>query len=85
MKGNVTDISHSKWRIQAAVIKTKNREIMIIKSYFTQDSKFPTNIDPELEELIAVIKSLPMNYQFDDVTRMGDINADICGNNKHVW
>ena len=26
-----------------------------------------------------------MNYQFDDVIWMGDINADFCRNTKHVW
>ena len=71
MKENVTDISPIHWRIQAAIIKTKNSGIMIINSYIPYDSKSPTNIDPELEELIAVIKSLLLNYQFDDVIWMG--------------
>ena len=85
MKEHVTDISPSHWRIQAAIFKTKNSEIKIINSYFPQDSKFPTNIDPELDEFIAVINSLLMNYKFDDVIWMGDINADFCRNTKHVW
>ena len=85
MKENVTDISPSHWRIQAALIKKKNIKIMIINSYFPQDSKSLTTLDPRLEELIAAINSLLMNYQFDGVIWMGDINADFCRNTKHVW
>ena len=85
MKENVTDISPSHWRIQAALIKKKNSKIMIINSYFPQDSKSLTTLDHQLEELIAAINSLLMNYQFDDVIWMGDVNADFCRNTKHVW
>ena len=83
LKENVTDISPIHGKIQAATIKTKNSKIMIINSYFRPGSS--TNMDPELEELIAVNNSLLMNYQFDDVIWMGEINADFCRNAKHVW
>ena len=56
MKENVADISPSHWRIQAALIKKKNSKIMIINSYFPQDSNSLTTLDPQLEELIAAIK-----------------------------
>ena len=55
MKENVKDISPSHWRIQAALIKKKNSKIMIINSYFPQDLKSLTTLDPQLEELIAAI------------------------------
>ena len=38
-----------------------------------------------LEELIAAVNSRLMNYQFDDMIWMRDINADFCRNTKHVW
>ena len=63
MKESVTDISPSHWRIQTAIIKKKNSEIMIINSYFPQDSKSTTNT-AELKPLLAVINSLLMNYNF---------------------
>ena len=81
MKENLTGISLSHWRIQAAITMTKNNEIAIINSFFPQGS----NTDPELEELIAVINSLLMNYKFDHVIWIGDINADFCRNTKHIW
>ena len=84
MKENITNISPTYWRIQAAIIKKKNSKIMIINSYFPQDLKSLATLELQLEELIAAINSLLMNYQFDDVIWMGDINADFCRNTKHV-
>ena len=84
IKENVTDISPDHWRVQAALVQNKNSNIMIVNSYFPQDSKSPIHIDPELEEVIAVINSLPTNYHFDDVIWMGDINADFNRNTKYV-
>ena len=85
MRENVTDISPNHWRIQAAIIRTNKMKLLIINSYFPQDSKSPINIDSELEEIIAAINNLLMNYQFADVIWMGDINADFCRNTKQVW
>ena len=78
MRENVTDISPNYWRIQAVIIRTNKMKLLIINSYFPQDSKSPINIDSELEEIIAAINNLLMNYQFDDVIWMGDFNADFC-------
>ena len=57
---------------------------MIINSYFPQDSKSLIHIDPELEEVTAVINNLLTNYHFDDVIWMGDINADFNRNTKYT-
>ena len=84
IKKNVTDISPDHWRVQADLIQNKNSNIMITNSYFPQDSKSPIHIDPELEEVIAVINNLLTNYHFDDVIWMGDINADFNRNTKYA-
>ena len=81
---HVTDISPDHWRVQAALIQNKNSNIMIINSYFPQDSKSLIHIDPELEEVIAVVNNLLTNYHFNDVIWMGDINADFNRNTKYV-
>ena len=57
----VTGISPAHWRVQAALIQNNYSNIMIVNSYFPQDSKSPIHIDPELEEVIAVINNLLMN------------------------
>ena len=67
IKEIVTDISPDHWRVQAALIQNKNSNIMIVNSYFLQDSRAPIHIDPELEQVIAVINNLLTNYHFDDV------------------
>ena len=84
IKEHVTDISPDHWRVQAALIQNKSSNIMIVNSYFPQDSKSPIHIDPELEEVTAVINNLLTNYHFDDVNWMGDINADFNRNTKYV-
>ena len=84
IKENVADISPDHWRVQAALIQNKNSNILIVNSYFPQDSKSPIHIDPELEEGIAVINNLLTNYHFDDVIWMGDINADFNRNTNYV-
>ena len=81
---NVTDISPDHWRVQAALIQNKNSNIMIVNSFFPQDSKSLIHIDPELEEVMAVINNLLTNYHFDDVIWMSDINADFNRNPKYV-
>ena len=85
MKEKIADISPNHWRVQAALIQNTNSKIMIVNSYFPQDSRSSINIDPEVEEVITVINNLLMNYNFDDVIWMGDINADFSRNTKHVW
>ena len=70
--------------LEAALIQNKNSIIMIVNSYFPQDSRSPIQYDPELEEVIAVINNLLTNYHFNDVIWMGDINADFNRNTKYV-
>ena len=85
MKERIKDISPNHWRIQAALIQMDDlKRILIVNSYFPQDSKSPIYIDPELEETITEINNLLMNHSFDDVIWMGDINTDFDRNTKSV-
>ena len=42
IKVNVTDMSPDHWRVQAALIQNKNSNIMIVNSYFPQESNTHT-------------------------------------------
>ena len=58
---------------------------MIVNSCFPEDSKsLIIHMDPELEEVIVVIKNLVTNYHFDDVIWMGEINSDFNRNTKYI-
>ena len=75
IRGNVLDVSPNNWRIQAILIRTMDKSLLLINSYFPQDMKTVDYRDNELEEILAEIRDILLNNQFDDVVWTGNINA----------
>ena len=61
-----------------------DKSLLLINSYFPQDMKTVGYRDNGLEEILAEIRDILLNNQFDDVVWTGDINADFTRNSGHV-
>ena len=84
IKDHISDVSPIHWRIQANVLRSKEKTLLIINTYFPQDSKSTEYKDNELEEVLADIRTILSKNQFDDVIWAGDINVDFIRNSTHV-
>ena len=82
--GNVLDVSPKNCRIQAILIRTMDKTLLLINSYFPQDSKTIDYQDNGLEEIIAEIRDILSKHQFDDVVWTGDFNTDFTRSSGHV-
>lgn len=83
IKGNVNDVSPQHWRIQAIILKSINRRLLLINTYFPQDTRSLDHKDIELEEVLAEINSVFEKNNFNDVIWTGDINVDFSRENGH--
>ena len=58
---------------------------MIINFYFQKDPKtVEYHIDPDLEDVLAIIENVIGTYQCDDVILVGDLNIDFKRKNGHA-
>ena len=85
LSGNIEDVSPKHWRLQALIIKSVNKRLLIINSYFPQDNKSVEYKDEGLEEILVEIQDILNNKNFDDVIWVGDINADFSRKTGYMW
>ena len=84
LKRFTKDISPSNSRIQAIVLNTENKNLMIINVYFPNDPKtVEYNNDPDLEDVFADIENLIDTHHCNDVIITGDLNIDFERMNGH--
>ena len=84
-KSNIKDISPDNFRVQAIILDTNTKKVMIINTYFPQDPKTVRyHHDPELEEVFALIEHIIGTNQCDDILLLGDMNIDFHRNNGHA-
>ena len=83
-RGNVLDVSPKNWSIQAILIRTMDKSLLLMNSYFPQDMKTLDYMDNGLEEILAEIRDILLNNQFDEVVWTGDMNADFTRNSGQV-
>ena len=55
-RGNALDVSPKNWRIQAILIRTMDKSLLLLNSYFPQDMKTFDYMDNGLEEILAEIR-----------------------------
>ena len=84
LKSKVTEVSSLSSRIQAVILKTECRNMLILNTYFPQDPK-TNDFDTTdlLTTLIGIQNILKENY-FTEVLWTGDINADFSRDTKFV-
>ena len=56
ISGNIEDVSPKHWRLQALLINSVNKRLLIINSYFPQDNRSIEYKDEGLEEILAEIQ-----------------------------
>ena len=81
IKSQIEDVSPTFWRIQAAILKSSNSNLLIINSYFPVDSR---NDGGELLETIEAIKHVIEQNEFSNILWLGDINCDFLRQTAHV-
>ena len=77
LRNKCKDISPHHSRIQAILLETKEKSMMIINAYFPPDPK--TGIyenDSELEDVLAAIENLVEAHQCNCMVLVGDLNCD---------
>ena len=75
LKAHVTDASAASSRIQAVIIKTIIKNIMIMNAYFPQDHKTGTFYSTDLLTTLADIQNTINEYDFNEFIWTGDIKA----------
>ena len=85
ISGKIKDISPNHWRLQAILVNAFDRCLLIINSYFPQDSRYVEYKDEGLEETLAEIQEILEKNHFDDVLLVGDINADFTRKTGFIW
>ena len=81
IKSQIEDVSPTFWRIQAAILKSSNSNLLIINSYFPVDSR---NDGGELLETIEAIKHVIEQNEFSNILWLGDINCDFLRQTAHI-
>ena len=76
IKSSVIDVSPLNWRLQAVILRTANKRLLLINSYFPQDPRTIDFRSNDLEDILADIKKILDDNEYNDVLLMGDINAD---------
>ena len=85
LKGNVEDVSPSNSRIQAILLETESKNIMIVNAYFLKDPKtIEYHINADLEDILAVIENLVDSNHCDDIIIAGDLNVHFDRRNGNV-
>ena len=85
-KNMLKDVSSPHYRVQAVLIKTESN-IVILNTYFPTDSHNFHSDDPELKEVLKVIRSVIKSCGTRHVIWGGDINAiflRMTGNDKAI-
>ena len=81
MKNQIVDVSPGHWRIQAALVKLSQSNLLLINSYFPVDSR---NDGGELLEALESINEVIAQNDFNDVLFLGDINCDFLRQTAHT-
>ena len=76
LKAHVTDISPSSSRVQAVILKTTHRNILILNTYFPQDPKTDIFDTTDLLTTLICIQNTIKENNFTELIWTGDINAD---------
>ena len=84
LKSNVTDVSPQSWRVQAVLLTTTGKRLLILNVYFPQDPRTSELKSDDLEEVLADIKGVLEKNTFDDVLLTGDMNTDFSRNTGFV-
>ena len=84
LKANVVDVSSSSSRLQAVILKTGYRNMLILNTCFPQD---PKTDDFDIDDLLITLIGIQNIFKENDCTEViwtGDINADFSRNTKYV-
>ena len=84
LEANVVDVSPSSSRLQAVILKTGYRNMLILNTYFPQD---PKTDDFDTDDLLITLIGIQNIFKQNDCTEViwtGDINADFSRNTKYV-
>ena len=73
---STTDVSPSSPRVQAILIRCNNRKLLVINSYFHQNTQNWENSLSDLTNILISIKEVINKTDFNDLIWTGDINAD---------
>ena len=85
LKRNVEDVSPNSSRIQAILLKTDSKNILIVNTYFPKDPKtIEYHVNPDLEDVLAVMENLVNSYHCDGIIIAGDLNIDFKRKNGNV-
>ena len=84
LKSQVEDISPDFYRIQVLKIKLKSSSFLLVNSYFPCDTQTQGKEDPELLELLDIIKHSIERAGCEAVLWAGDINADFLRGTNHT-
>lgn len=76
IKGSVKEVSPNHWRVQAVLLKLSGENLLIINTYFPQDTRALEIINDELEEILTEIEEVLHKNSFNNVILLGDINTD---------
>ena len=78
MKEYVLNVSPNHWRVQAAIIRSVNNNILIINTYFPTDPKVIEFDTTDLLSTLSSIKDVLQRNEYNSVVWTGDINANFC-------
>ena len=81
IKNQIYDVSPVSWRIQAAILKCVNSNLLIINSYFPVDSR---NDGGDVIEVLEAIKQVIEQNEFTNILWLGDINCDFMRTTFHT-
>ena len=84
IKNEVKDVSPSFWRIQAMIITIKSSRILLINSYFPTDPGSVVFDGSDLLETLQSVRNVIEENIFDQIYRLGDINAYFLRKTGHV-
>ena len=76
LKEFVTDVSPDHWRVQAVMLHTEDKNIMVINTYFPNDPKLEDFDTSELMTTLSTIQDLLEKNEYNSIVWTGDINAD---------
>ena len=84
LKAKVADVSSVSFHLQAAIMKTGYRNMLILNTYFPQ---YPKTDDFETDDLLITLIGIQNILKENDCTEViwtGDINADFSRDTKFV-
>ena len=61
---SITDVSPDHWRLQAAILKSDNTNILLINSYFPNDSGLQNILENDLEAVLVAIEDVINSNSF---------------------